>query len=397
MNSNWEKFGEEIKKTVQDAVETQNYDKLNQVITETINQAADTVANSVKSVTSASKTTYRSYKTYTTDTERMKKRTEEKDGQRVPAQTGKALWKMPSRVGAILQGAFGSIFGGIWLFVSLVMFVIGLGIHEIGFAVLQCIGIFVGAAGVFVGVKGLKRFQRIERFERYLQILKGKEYCNVAELTEKAEKPQKQVIEDLEYMIRNDWFKQGHLDKQKTCLILTDEVYEQYRQLEQRKAAELKCAEEEKVQQEPSLSPEVQKVIEQGDAYVKKIRKCNDDIPGEEISEKIQRIEILVDRIFDRVEQEPKCVSDLGKLMDYYLPTTVKLLEAYAQMDAQPSQGENICTAKKEIEDTLDTLNVAFEKLLDSLFQETAWDVSSDISVLNAMLAQEGLNKSDFS
>ena len=79
--------------------------------------------------------------------------------------------------------------------------------------------------------------------------------------------------------------------------------------------------------------------------------------------------------------------------MDYYLPTTVKLLEAYAQMDAQPAGGENIQTAKREIEATIDTLNVAFEKLLDDLFLDTAWDISSDISVLNTMLAQEGLKE----
>ena len=51
---------------------------------------------------------------------------------------------------------------------------------------------------------------------------------------------------------------------------------------------------------------------------------------------------------------------------------------------------------KQEIEKTLDTLNVAFEKLLDSLFQDTAWDVSSDVSVLHTMLAQEGLTEEDF-
>ena len=131
--------------------------------------------------------------------------------------------------------------------------------------------------------------------------------------------------------------------------------------------------------------------LEQGDAYVRKIRECNDAIPGEEISEKISRIENIVDKIFDRVEQNPDSVSDIRKLMDYYLPTPVKLLEAYAEMDAQPVGGENIHTAKREIDATLDTLIVALEKLLDSLFQDTAWDVSSDISVLNTMLAQEGL------
>ena len=82
--------------------------------------------------------------------------------------------------------------------------------------------------------------------------------------------------------------------------------------------------------------------------------------------------------------------------MDYYLPTTMKLLEAYEELDTQPVQGENILSSKREIEKTLDTLNQAFERLLDDMFQDTAWDVSSDISVLNSMLAQEGLKGKDF-
>ena len=90
-------------------------------------------------------------------------------------------------------------------------------------------------------------------------------------------------------------------------------------------------------------------------------------------------------------EQHPEIVPDLKRLMDYYLPMTVKLLTAYAEMDAQPVQGETIQASKREIEDTLDTLNLAFEKLLDSVFKETAMDVSSDISVLNTLLAREGL------
>ena len=66
-------------------------------------------------------------------------------------------------------------------------------------------------------------------------------------------------------------------------------------------------------------------------------------------------------------------------------------------MDRQPIQGETIQASKKEIDATLDTLNLAFEKLLDSVFQDTAMDVSSDISVLQTLLAQEGLTGDDFS
>ena len=74
----------------------------------------------------------------------------------------------------------------------------------------------------------------------------------------------------------------------------------------------------------------------------------------------------------------------------------MKLLDAYEDLIAQPVQGENILNSKKEIEDTLDTLNIAFEKILDSIFQDEAWDISSDISVLKTVLAQEGLTKDDF-
>ena len=90
-------------------------------------------------------------------------------------------------------------------------------------------------------------------------------------------------------------------------------------------------------------------------------------------------------------------IDDLHKFMDYYLPTTMKLLNAYEELDKQELTGEHVQSAKTEIENTLDTINDAFENLLDSFYKETAWDVSSDISVLKTMLAQEGLTgKDDF-
>lgn len=82
--------------------------------------------------------------------------------------------------------------------------------------------------------------------------------------------------------------------------------------------------------------------------------------------------------------------------MNYYLPTTRKLVDAYREMDQEPIVSENIAKTKKEIEATLDTINQAFENLLNSFFEEKALDISSDISVLHTMLAQEGLTKKDF-
>ena len=147
--------------------------------------------------------------------------------------------------------------------------------------------------------------------------------------------------------------------------------------------------------EEPKTDSQLQQVLDKGNAFIAEIRRCNDDIPGAEISEKISRMELIVQKIFDRAQKHPEIIPDLQKLMDYYLPMTVKLLNAYSDMDAQPIQGENIQNAKREIEQSLDTLNQAYEKLFDSVFMETALDVSSDISVLHTMLAQEGLTEDE--
>ena len=199
-------------------------------------------------------------------------------------------------------------------------------------------------------------------------------------------------------MLARGWFLEGHLDDKETCLMISHEAYGQYMNA----VKNARMREEEKKQQkaaeaaETGLSAEARAVIDKGQEYIREIRRCNDEIPGEEISDKIYRMEMLVKRIFEQAEAHPENISDLRKLMEYYLPMTIKLLNAYEELDRQPVQGDNIETSKKEIEGTLDTLNAAFAKLLDNLFQDTAWDVSSDISVLEAMLAQEGLTKDSF-
>jgi len=209
-------------------------------------------------------------------------------------------------------------------------------------------------------------------------------------------KSEKYVRRELRKMISVGYFPQGHLDKEESNLIISEETYQLFErsrlQLEQRQqeAKRLQEAERERKAAASHL-PQVQEVLDKGNAFLAEIRRCNDAIPGYEISEKISRMELIVQRIFERAESHPEIIPDLKKLMDYYLPMTVKLLKAYADMDSQPVQGETILASKREIESTLDTLNLAFEKLLDSVFADTALDVSSDISVLQTLLAQEGL------
>ena len=245
------------------------------------------------------------------------------------------------------------------------------------------------AGGIGLIFSGAGDMNMVKRFQAYRKALGSKTQCSLEKLAAAVGRDVKFVRKEVTKMIERGWFTQGHLDKEKTLLITSHETYQNF---------EASRLEFEKRQREAALEAQknprdarLQEVLDKGNAFVAQIRKCNDDIPGEEISSKMDRMEEIVRRIFRRAETNPEIVPDLKKLMDYYLPMTVKLLTAYADMDAQPVQGETIQTAKREIEDTLDTLNLAFEKLLDDLFRDTALDVSSDITVLQTLLAQEGL------
>ena len=127
------------------------------------------------------------------------------------------------------------------------------------------------------------------------------------------------------------------------------------------------------------------------EAKLKEIRRLNEEIDDVRVSERIDRIGELTSGIFRLVREKPERAEEVRKFMNYYLPTTFKLLKSYSLMEKQSYQGENIQASRKKIEDVLDTLVVAFEKQQDRLFQTEALDVETDISVLETMMASDGL------
>ena len=416
INNEWERFGEDIRRTIQNAVDSRDFSRLNQTVSDTIGQAMDNISRGLNNGGWYREPSGRGRNRQTGG---MGYENGHRDGgrQQEETYTDSTSYKNYGSDGAAVQnagsplylkgtsarigGTFLAVTGGVFGLISIafLLFVVVssvfAGWDAMSVFASAAISVFVIAFSVMFGA-GLGMTGEAGRFARYVKILRDREYCNIKELAEQTGRSAKAIVKDLKKMIKKGWFRQGHLDEQETCLMVSDNAYRQYTGLMERmrREKEEKAAADEKARREHDrLTPEIKKIVEAGDEYVRKIREANDAIPGEEISAKISRMEMLVDRIFDRVEQNPDSVDDIGKLMDYYLPTTIKLLEAYEDLDAQPVQGENILSSKREIEKTIDTLNTAFEKLLDDLFQDTAWDVSSDISVLQMMLAQEGLTE----
>jgi len=127
------------------------------------------------------------------------------------------------------------------------------------------------------------------------------------------------------------------------------------------------------------------------EAKLREIRALNDAIKDPAVSERIDRIGELTASIFRVVQEKPEHAEEVRKFMNYYLPTTLKLLKSYSLMEQQSYQGENIQASRKRIEDVLDTLVRGFEQQQDRLFRTEAIDVETDISVLETMMASDGL------
>lgn len=323
--------------------------------------------------------------------------------------------KHPSgEAGGIVMAVFGftlATFFGVGFFLTMMTHVLLSGV--VSLALPMVIMLLLVAGFIYMGVKGLGKRSQADRFKKYQKILDDRDFCEVSELASATGKTEAYVVKDLKDMIGKNMFLQGHMDKQEKTLIVTNEAYKQYVQAQKsydarvasekaaqmaKYEAELAQKQAEKAQEakeETKYSKEVREMLDEGRRYVKHIRECNDAIPGEVISAKISKLEMIVSSIFSAVEEDPSLAPELHTFMNYYLPTTQKLLDVYREVDAEAVQGENIRQTKKEIEGTLDTINIAFENLLNSFYKETAIDVSTDISVLNTMMANEGLTEDE--
>ena len=146
-----------------------------------------------------------------------------------------------------------------------------------------------------------------------------------------------------------------------------------------------------KESEKPTGNAELDKMIDDGKKAISEMKRLDDAIEDEKISRDIRRLEVVCQKIFDQVKAEPSKLPQIRQFMDYYLPTTLKLLNAYDRMDSAGVSGENITGTKAKVEDIMGTIVNAFEKQLDGLFGEDALDISTDISVLETILAREGL------
>ncbi len=433
--------GSDIMSQVSQAVETGDYSKLSSSIKERVNKVTDELRE--QSNASAAKGSYSSPYAKESHTAKPQKRTAERKNY--------FLRRFPSRslgtgrvVSGILLGFMPALCTVALLFNSLGdLFAADMSTLGVDVASFLCMGAITFGCYALIR-SGRKKKALVKRFYLYGDIVgENREYIALSELSDRSGISENQIREDIQALRADNILPYAVLDRSGSTLILSDRMYKEYinaenarklREEEERinhlrkdaqdqgtgesweQAAGKVAAQDAKAKAQVAREEAGKKaqengrpgdsknadgqaastsaLIAEGKAYIAEIRAINNRIPDtEEMSDKLYRLEEITKRIFEQVQKDPTKEKDLRKLMNYYLPTTTKLLNAYADLNDQPEAGENIRETKRQIEGSMDVINEAFEKLLDDLFQEQAWDLSSDLNVMKTMMAQDGLTE----
>lgn len=219
---------------------------------------------------------------------------------------------------------------------------------------------------------GLRKRKQASRYRNYLAMIGRQNTVSISALSSATGLSPAKVRDDLADMLDDGLFPQGFLDYGGDRLILSgDGLFDPPK----------------KEQQAPPPPPKPDE-----DAILKEIRAINDDIDNEKMSAQIDRVGVITAKILDYQKAHPEKEVELHSFLSYYLPTTLKILRSYAQLEDQEVAGENITAAMQRIEGMMDKAVEGFEKQLDRLFQGDVMDITTDVEVLERMLAKDGLS-----
>ena len=245
-------------------------------------------------------------------------------------------------------------------------------------------GLAAGGIALLFGGGMMKR--RARRFAKYRTVAGNRKAIPLAELASAADVRLGKAERDIEMMVEKGmWGPQAYVDNGQDMLFLSAAAAQEYYESRYVRA---KPVAEAKVTAAPASEFD-------HDFRLSAIRRANDRIDDAELSAKIDRLEQVTGRIFKFIEDNPKSADKANTFLKYYLPTTQKLLDSYADFEEAGVSGENLNQAKERIEQTMDNIIAGFEHQLDELYRETAMDIDSDIRVMETMLKRDTASVAD--
>ena len=247
------------------------------------------------------------------------------------------------------------------------------------YSISTAIGALLGGGCVLTS--GILMRRAMQRYTAYLAIIGPNEAMEIETIAKKVGVKRKQAEQDLQKMIEKGYFGDAaYINKELGYIFMSSRADEELARA--REAAMQKT-------REASKKEAVKQNAEAYDQILAKIRDVNDRIPDEAMTEKINQIESITREIFRAVEQEPEKRGKIDRFMSYFLPTTLKLLESYANLERTNIAGKNISQSKKSIEIAMDTVVDGFKHQLDELYKSDAVSIETEVDVLTKMINRE--------
>ena len=247
------------------------------------------------------------------------------------------------------------------------------------YAISTAIGALLGGGCVLTS--GILMRRAMQRYTAYLAIIGPNEAMEIETIAKKVGVKRKQAEQDLQKMIEKGYFGDtAYINKELGYIFMSSRADEELARA--REAAMQKT-------REASKKEAVKQNAEAYDQILAKIRDVNDRIPDEAMTEKINQIESITREIFRAVEQEPEKRGKIDRFMSYFLPTTLKLLESYANLERTNIAGKNISQSKKSIEIAMDTVVDGFKHQLDELYKSDAVSIETEVDGLTKMINRE--------
>lgn len=228
------------------------------------------------------------------------------------------------------------------------------------------------------------------RFDIYEELIGYKSLEFVEDISICSKQKEMVVIKDLQRAIKYKLIPQGHFSSENRVFMVSDKVHERYME----KPAVYDRYFQQMIEERhriKSRTKRISQIMETGEQYIAKIHGYGTLVKDKNISRKIGRMENVVSMIFHEIDANPNQAQSLGVFLNYYLPTTEKLLDAYVTIDEKKASGTAVTQTRKEIEETINTIVIAFEGILEKLYEEYEMDISSDIAAIELSMKQEGL------
>jgi len=293
-------------------------------------------------------------------------------------------------------GVIGMVVFGILIMATLPSMLIFPKLSPVFMPMIIVFAVIFGLSAVLLN-SGLKRKNLIGRLSRYMAELSTRQdVLAIDDMAEITGFLPTQIRNDIRLMKRWDMSFDMYTDKGETTLIKGKGAYGHYLDTErQRDEMAREEAERLKRLQNPETAT-LEAFRSEGIATIDRLRAAILVLPGEEISQSLAELEKTTKRIFDHIENYPEKLPQARKLMNYHLPTTMKLVEKYCQYDTMEYQPSNVASAKVDIERAISAATEAFANFLESLYHEETLDVTTDAEVLTQMFEKDGLTGNKF-